>query len=608
MHSAVLRRALATSLAAGLGLVASAAAASPSLELTSIVGRLEYGGGATELLVEVRNPDHASVHGTIELRRSGSGSVAAHAPFDVPAGERRHVRIPVASGAERFAVTAVDDAGNVLARTGDERADRTSLAIFEIPPSDDDRLQALKSNVVHAPGRNETVSLGHAAIDATTGVPILSERAVVYEGISLVVIPARVLARLVPAQRDALLGWVRTGGALAIGVSQASELGGLEGLVGAGVRMQPADELPLDDRGASPGKNANLFVYEGGRLRTGPFGGVAELGLGTVHLLAVDPWSTAANGNEWVQDHLADVAADRPARFRPYADSAAVSAVKYLDPNEGYRSVIVLVGLLLAAHAVGTALGFRRIALRRGMGPAYRFAAVTSAATFAAVAGLGVYARGGLAARSRELAFVEVASGERLAWVQRHRAFFASDARKVDIVPRDPANLLTPLGREDREPAVRVDGSGVVSLVGVQVRPWQTTAVLEKGTTTLPGAISLRREGDTVLVRNGTGRTLHKVVVSDPQRGCLAFGEIPGGAESTSATARPSNACTMTERESAPWRAFDAMFTTQPEPRLLPEKRLTLVGELDPDGAPLDDGGMPVDQRLVIVRVSGGAS
>ena len=105
--------------------------------------------------------------------------MAAHAPFDVPAGERRHVRIPVASGAERFAVTAVDDAGNVLARTGDERADRTSLAIFEIPPSDDDRLQALKSNVVHAPGRNETVSLGHAAIDATTGVPILSERAVV---------------------------------------------------------------------------------------------------------------------------------------------------------------------------------------------------------------------------------------------------------------------------------------------------------------------------------------------------------------------------------------------------------------------------------------------
>lgn len=609
MHSAVLRRAIATSLAAGLGLVAATASAGPSLELTSTVGRLSYGGGATELLVEVRNPDRTPIHGTIELRRSGGRddeSLAARAPFDVPAGERRYIRMPVASGSTRFLVAALDDQGVLLVQAGEERADRTEHTIFEIPPSDDERLHDLKSNVVHESDRNkhnETVSLAHAAVD-TSGAPILTERAVMYEGISLVVVPARMLGRLVPAQREALLAWVRTGGSLALGIADARELAGLEELVGAGVRMVPEEELPAD-QDVSGALAQKLVGYQGGRLTVGPFGGVASFGLGNVHLLALDPWSADANGNAWVQEQLALVAAASPTRFHTY-DSGTTQAVKYLDPNGGYRSVIVLVGLLLAAHAIGTALGFRRLALRRGMGPAYRFAAATSAVSFAAVVGLGIHARGGLAARSRELAVVDVASGERLAWVQRTRAFYARDARRIDVTPRDPMNLLTPIGRDGREPGVRVD-TNVVSLVGLQVHPWQTAAVVEKGTTTLPGAVTIRRDADTIFVRNDLGQPLRNVLVSDRSHLCLAFAEIPAGAEVTSASATSSGACTVMS-ESAPWRAFDMMLAGWTDPQVVGERRLTLVGQLDPKEGPPDDGGMPVDQRKVIVHVVGGAS
>jgi hypothetical protein len=356
-------RLLPSCLAVGLTLLsARAAEARPSVELSTTVG----GADASEYLVRVENPDASDERGVIELRRLGDEHAVARAPFEVPARATRYFRIPGENGQRLEAVAITRDA---TVRGEDHFLGQGALVVFDIPPRDEQRLHELR---VHTA---ENAIITHATFDETTRTPVLTRRAAVYDGVALVLVPSSVFLALPAAERDALTTWVRTGGALALSVGDPRDLSRLSDLVGEG----------------------------GDRLRRAGFVDTADLGLGHVHVLSSDPWSNEANGDLAVQEELVELAGRHRLSNRfssgPWPDVTPPS----LDPNQGYRSVIAIAGVLLVVQALVTALAFRRLALRRGMGPAYRFVVGSSATAFAAVVGLGIHAKGGFGARARAL-------------------------------------------------------------------------------------------------------------------------------------------------------------------------------------------------------------
>lgn len=590
LSSRSLGRAMATCFAAALALAAHPALAAPTFELTTTMGDVGPSGGAGEYLVRVHNPDAHAAEGTLELQRIYEEAITARATYHVPPGGTAFVRMPVADVSGRFEAVARSSTGIILARAQEHRTNDGSVIVFEVPPDDDRRLREVRASAM---GR-ETMAFSHAAVDQ--GVPVLTERAAAYDGTAMVLVPSNVLGRLVPSQRDALLTWVRTGGLLGIAVVDPGDLSQptLTDLVGDGVRMAP------DEKAEAP---TRVSTFWGGRVKQAPFGATASLGLGSVQLLAADPWAVDPSADVWLQTQLVALAAHRPAR-RAESYSGDLPT-PYLDPNEGYRSVLAIAGVLLLAHAVVSALAFRRLAARRGMGPAYRFVAAASALTFGAVLGLGVYAKGGRSARARELTFAETASGENVAWIQRYRSFYAGQERTIDVVPRDAANFLVPLG--DRRVAMNTNETDAFTLSGIAVKPWRATTVREDGTMPLGGGVSLSYEGGDIVVRNATGGALHDVLVSEPRRGCLAFGPIAAGETARSSAAHASTACSDPRGLGPAWDAYMTSYRLRIPDPVFPEGRTTLLAELVMPDAPSSDSGFRVERRATILRVIGGS-
>lgn len=558
-----MRRRLASSLVLGLALLSSREAfARPNVEITTTIG----GADASEYLARVENPGVTTERGVLELRRPGDEHVVARAPFEVPAKATRYFRMPAEKGQrlDAFAITSTE-----TVRARERFGNEGSIVLFDIPPRDDHRLRELRAHT----SSNATIT--HAMIDEQTQAPVLTRRAGVYEGVTLVLVPSGVFVGLPALERQALMDWVRTGGSIALSIDDPRDLPGLAELVPDPTKLRPAS-----------------------------FGTVGDVGLGHVHVLPMNPWSVDAHGDIPLQEKLVALAEhDRaPARFNgPWADAVKPA----LDPNQSYRSVMALAGVLLVVQALVTAVAFRRLALRRGMGPAYRFVVGSSAAGFAAVIGLGLYAKGGFGPRAREVSFEDAASGESVAWVERNRAFYASDARTIDVAPTDPSNLVS---AHDSHAVFRVDHPNAsdpkdanVVLTNITVRPWQATAVTERGTTTIGGGVRLEYDDDgNVVVRNATGVTLRNVVVSGKDGACLAFGDIESGAAKTSTTPHRCN-------DLGPaWEAYRDFYPSPYERQLFTPRRLTLLGELDQ--APGSVSGFRLEKRTTLLRVTGGAS
>lgn len=535
-----------TGLAAGLSLLyyAEAVSAAPSLEVSTTLG----GSDANEYLVRVSNQDADAKDesGVLELRRQGDERTVARTHFEVPAHTTRYFRVPGDRGM-RFGAVAITPGREKPIRALERYTnDSGSIVLFDIPPRDEQRLHELR---VH----NATTSavITHASWDESTKTPVLTRRAAVYEGATLVLVPSSVFLALPAPEREALTNWVRAGGSMAVTITSEQ------------------------DRA--------LFTD-------------GELGLGRMHVLSYDPWSPESNGNVDIQEKLVRLAqADRNDN-RAYNDPWGKTPEASLDPNFGYRGVLPIAGVMLVIQALVTALAFRRLATRKGMGAGYRFVAASSAVGFAAVVGLGIYAKGGYGARARELSFAQAASGESVAWVQRNRAYFASRGRTIEVTPRDPANVIDSegLGRysSDSRATLRVEDANVV-LGNVEIRPWQTTTVTEKGTTNLGGGVTVGFGDDgKVVVRNRVGAALHNVVVARPDGICVAFGDVANGEEKTSAT---PHSCTDLGPD---WVNHRSSY---PYPR-----RLTLLGELEEPPTTID--GFRLEKRTTLLHVTGGAS
>lgn len=579
-------RRLVSCLAVGFALFStSIASAKPNVELTTTMG----GASAGEYLVRVQNPDGAEEAGVIELRSQYTDRALVTAPFEVPAHTTRYFRVP-GEAASRCDAVVVTKKGDTV-RAQERRTGEGSHIVFDIPPRDEQRLQDLRG---HKSGM--TTVLSHAVFDESTSTPILPQRAVAYDGVSLVLVRTNVFLRLPATEREALVNWVRMGGAIAFSVSDPQDLVSLSDLVGTNIVR-----LSNDDK---------FVAWSGGRLRPATYGAEAAVGLGRIHLLPVDVWSTESNGDAQVQDKLMDVVTSTAANRHIGAsrERGALEVVRLLDPNQGYRSVTAIAGVLLVLQALGMAFGYWRIARRRGMGAAYRFVVGTSTATFAVVVGLGIYGKGGFRARAQEIAFADAASGESLGWVERNRAYFSGSERTTTVTPRDASGVVSAheldelrYDRNEARPVLRVNDKNEMVLSEVRVRPWRTTVVTETGTLSLGTGVRVESKDGKVVVHNGTGSTLRNVIVSNPQaRGCIAFGDIESGGEKTANEAYPC------KDHGAGWSAYDTVYRDRFSEPVFSTWRLTLIGEMQEGPTTID--GFNVEKRTTLLRVMGGAS
>lgn len=540
-------RLFGTCVALGLALLYSRAAeARPVLEVSTTLG----GADATEYLVRVANPEAHEETGVLELRRGDEHPVSRES-FSVPAYETRYFRLPGDRG-RQLAAVAVTDEGTFRAQ--ERFVGSAGLSVFDIPWRDSQRLHDFRAHT------NSNIVISHAVFDDRTQAPVLTKRAAVYDGIAIVMTPAARFASLPTDERDAILTWVRTGGTLALA-----------------------------------GPNADKLDLVAGRLHPTELGSAAEIGLGRIYILPIDPWTVEVADDNALQEKLAKLVEQRPAVTHFFGEPWSDTPPPTLDPNRNYRSVMALAGILLVAQALVTAFAFRRLATKRGMGPAYRFVVGSSAVTFGAIVGLGIYAKGGFSPRAREVTFADVASGETVAWIERKRTYFASNTRSVEVTPRDAANDL--LLRDSQAAVFRVNDNSVV-LDDVTVQPWQTTAITERGTTMLGGGITLKNTEGALLVHNATGSTLHDVIIA-LNGTCLAVGDIENGGERTSGTPRPCD-------DLGPaWSDFDGAYPDRLG-RYFPGRRLTLIGQLEEETGSLD--GFRLEKRTTVVRVTGGDS
>jgi hypothetical protein len=348
------------------------------------------GDGWTEIVARVENVSPAPIKGTVELESAVPGHrglqesvFTATAPFNVAAGKSVVVRLPT-HGFGSYGPTVTLRA---LAETHAELA-RTNVPVQStVAPLLVDAEATPKLNVVmnawpvahawnpHAgsyaiPSTTAAspLSVGAPGFDRTTGDPVLPDRAAAYAAVSVVVIRSDLLAKLEGLALEALVGWVATGGELAVVPTRPEDLraGTLATLVGGAVGKgdvpsalysYPAPDKPPNtgtfdpgdifdtppgtptptnpfatpDAGATPiawhpfipaksstkpptfragplpAVREKLVGFSGGNLRPSPYGATAPYGLGEVHLLAFDPTTLPAIDDAWTHGRIVEL-------------------------------------------------------------------------------------------------------------------------------------------------------------------------------------------------------------------------------------------------------------------------------------------------------------
>jgi hypothetical protein len=347
------------------------------------------GDGWLEIVATVSDSSAAPAKGTLELTSSWSGyyymgssshpTYVAKAPFHVLGHSSVGIRIPMQTTAytvPTVTVTARGDDGAKLAETTVSLSPNVAPLLVDVDqPS---RLSILMRGWPITPSwdpgttyrggaSSSGLSVGTAAVDPTTGDLELPERAAAYEPVSVLVIRSDKLARVEGAALDAVVGWVLSGGTLAVIPARPEDLrvGILASLVGGAIAQTPAPAImmtlpgasraggatipsfgapptpmptfppmgPSGDAGAGatpigffvparsttvgtagigprPALKARLVGFSGGNLQPSAYGGTAAYGLGQVHVFGFDPAASPAIEDPWTHARLLDMVSD----------------------------------------------------------------------------------------------------------------------------------------------------------------------------------------------------------------------------------------------------------------------------------------------------------
>jgi hypothetical protein len=566
------------------------------------------GKGWNEVVARVDNAGESPQRGVLELSMtqtwgSGEPEVAGRAAFAVPAGKSAVVAIPMhgfAYYAPQVTLTARSPEGRLLESLSIPF--NGSVAPLLVAVDQTTRLtSALRGWPIDskwaaggAPAGSNALTVSAPAFDRATGDPVLPERAAEYASATAVIIHSSRLVALDDAKRDALLGWVSSGGTLAVVASRPEDLRSpvLTSLVGGETSLAPPETRlstlpayekpdastlgssapppanahrsrarsasPSDDEprvvrvGPSAEVSERLTGYAGGNLHPSDFGATAAFGLGEVHLLPFDPAVPSVADDLWTQTRVVALvtrAWDRRARVA-FPVGGADRAPGYLDrvrraldPNENFRVGLGVSALLLVLYSVIVGpLVFARAA-KRGLPLApLKWVPAWSAAAFAAIVVVGLAGKG-WRGRARHLTLLEAGSGASRANLRTYRGFFASETQSLSFRPLVHASLLSVAPTEGMTSHTSYGTLAVdrdeATLAGLTSLPWQTVVVREDGIADVGDGIALVPTADGALdIVNGSGHALKDVLVRGARDGAY-FEAIDRGARVPMSAGRP---------------------------------------------------------------------
>ncbi len=498
------------------------------------------GDGWLEIVARLDNAGAAPAKGTLELTSSWSPTYyyggappspgyVVRAPFHVLGHASASIRLPMRTTAytvPTVTVTAHAEDGAKLAETtvslspnvaplliDVDQPSRLSIVMrgWPITPSWEPGWSPYRGGLSSSSG----MTVGSPAVDATTGDPILPEHAAAYDPVSVVVIRSDKLARLEGPALDALVGWVLSGGTLAVIPTRPEDLrvGVLTSLVGGVVTQTPAPAImmtlpgatrsgapPIPSFGAPPtpvptfptfdpdagamptpigyfvpvrttpvgaagigprnALKARLVGFSGGNLLPSAYGGTAAYGLGQVHVFGFDPAASPAIEDPWTHARLLDMVSDAWDRHAliafPQGSGIGHASNLYdvhraLDPNENFRPALGIAAILLVLYSVLVGPVTFMRAHRRGR--------PLDPLVWAPIVSAGCFALivfiglagKGWSGRARHISLVEAGAGMSRGTVRRFRGFFSSQTRAMHVRASEPGDVLEVVTTDARD-------------------------------------------------------------------------------------------------------------------------------------------------------------
>jgi hypothetical protein len=502
-------------------------------------------------LVNISNRGTRTVAGTVQLQsRPNSEQDAPHVfaerAFSVAPGSVEHLEVPIHDAAVAELQLAAFDAngmpiGLVVASTS--TPSEPLLIDFNEPSTIGPQLvgrplhtRFVPSSFVHY--SSPALAVGKLERDLLDDRLLLPKWPAGYSTATMVLAKSSDLVALAGDPLKSLIGWVLSGGSLAVVVNRPEDLKTtpLLELAGGQLREEPFEgsELPQAPAAPKPRKpradgpatevREDLVRYTGGNLHVTAWGSAASYGLGELHLLSFDPTLGHHAEDAWVQRQMLSLASyswDRNAQLVfPIGSSSLEDQVPnqlrdLLDPSQANLWTIIVAGFLLVGYAlIAGPLNFS-LARRSGHGArALIRVPLFAVTTSACLVLLGLASKGG-SGHAHRLTLLEVGAGMSRGASVRYRSFF-TDTELMTIQPTLRQSLLDVLGPRDQVPRTLEITARGAQIKGLRHRPWQTVFVREDGLMTLGNGVGLVRDQGKLALVNRTGHDLVAVLLHVP--------------------------------------------------------------------------------------------
>ena len=515
------------------------------------------------VLVEVRNHTRRTLRGKVVLtsRHYSYGPQKHEVTLDLPPNAARHVTVDLflSDGTTVEVAYVVGDVRLSSASVSPAYSpSQTGIVVLADPPRlrgallDIDVDQPTPAQPYAPPGSTVVrMPVGVVPLDPATGDPMLPTSSLGWATTGLLVASTRELARVGPAEQQALTDWIRAGGQVLIFPRTDAELRDpfVQSLTGA---VERYEAMPTSDQHVLVPAAARGTYYrgDGADFRTSGYGGSRRIGFGRVHVAVYDgtapPFAEAAETRELVRSILstrrtAGVAtpllpwgrrADDVSSPMFYGGGPTFGTLRAaLDPNEGYRPALGLVAVVLLVYVLVIGpVNFTFIGKRNRPTLALITTPVAAIACLVVMLGVG-YLGKGTVMRYRAVEIVELQEGDALGPARRYSGLFLTRPASFDLespergvagIVRTPTGDLSPVTDHAGErPVVR----------GVRGRLWETVFVREERIADMGGGVTFDRSGTRLAgVRNGTDQVLRGVVVIDGAGSVYRVGTIAAGA------------------------------------------------------------------------------
>jgi hypothetical protein len=519
-------------------------------------------GGYGGLSVQLTNRTSTAFTGGLEVSVADFDSPAERHRVDVdlPPGETRRVQLTVFIPSSGVAIDAryVDDDDRLLGLGSQSvayAAGATSIVVIADQPA---RLRAALLDLSRdetVPGgggypsygstRTVTLPIGGCSLDGRTGDPIVPRDPHAYGTVRLVIASAPTLARLGREELLALTDYVEAGGELVIAPRTPADhaLPVVHELFGEVTPWTGAYASSLYSPPATPLYHCGAEgVVEDG------VGCARPLGHGLLRLLPWDittPPSAGAAGIDTAtrslvlrlvseRDALVGTAMPLGAGLDPteagWWDGSSTFAYvrRALDPNEGYRTSLALVAVLLFLYVIVVGpIHFRMIERRNQPTLALITTPLLALGCVVVLFFVG-YLGKGIVMRYRRFAVVELAEGSERAYARSYTGYFYTRpaSASLDTAPGTfPRRVAAPSGIAGPRYLHREDGVDAESMRGGL---WDTLFVREDRMLSVPGGVRFEViDGRIASVINDSDLDVRTGILVDRVGSAFVVGDVP---------------------------------------------------------------------------------